>query len=131
MVDSTAFEGTGFGDLPFDFNCDYSLMYEFGITRRLENGLLLSGGYIYSENSAPDLNFTPLNPDSDLHLGSLGISKRSGSFGWSAGYHFAYNGGRNVRGNQTSSLLGEIADGRYETLNHAVNFSITKSFWPN
>lgn len=128
VLNSTAFEGTGLGDIPFSFNYDSSLMYEFGITKRLQNGLLLSGGYIFSENSAPDLDFTPLNPDSDLHLGSIGVSRRGQSYGWSIGYHFAYNGGRDIRGNRTGSIIGEVSDGHYETLNHAVNFSIRKSF---
>lgn len=128
VVDTTAFVGTGLGDIPLSFNYDSSLMYEFGVTRQLSNSLLLSGGYIYSENSAPDQNFTPLNPDSDLHLGSIGISHRGQTLGWSLGYHFAYNSGRQVRGNQSGSLLGETADGSYETLNHAINFAIRKSF---
>lgn len=128
VLNSPVFEGTGLGDVPFNFNYDSSLMYEFGVTKLLANGMLLSGGYIYSENSAPDINFTPLNPDSNLHLGSIGIAKRGGGFGWAVGYHFAYNSGREVSGNQTGSLIGEVADGRYETLNHAINFSIRKSF---
>lgn len=128
VLDSPVFEGTGFGDVPFNFNYDSSLMYEFGVTKRFSSGLLLSGGYIYSENSAPDLNFTPLNPDSNLHLGSIGIAKRGEGLGWALGYHFAYNSGREVSGNQTGSFIGEVADGRYETLNHAINFSIRKSF---
>lgn len=128
VVDSTAFVGTALGDLPFNFNYSSSLMYEFGATRSFASGLEISGGYIFSENSAPDQNFTPYNPDSDLHLGSIGLSKPIGSVIWSFGYHFAYNGGRTVSGNQQNSLLGEVADGEYDTLNHAFNISFRKAF---
>lgn len=128
VVDTTAFEGTLLGDIPFNFNYVSSLMYEFGVTKQLGNGFALSGGYIYSENSAPDLNFTPYNPDSNLHLGSIGISNQTESGVWSVGYHFAYNSGRDVVNNQSGSLLGETADGHYETLNHAINLSFRKSF---
>jgi len=128
VLDATAFEGTLLGDIPFLFNYSASLMYEFGVTKHLGNGLDISAGYIFSENSAPDQNFTPYNPDSDLHLGSFGVSKQTDSGIWSVGYHFGYNGGRDVVNNQAGSLLGEVADGHYETLNHAINISFQKSF---
>ena len=128
VFDVTEFKGTLLGDIPFVFNYETSLMYEFGITKQLGDGLAMSGGYILSENSAPDQNFTPYNPDSNLHLGSIGFTKETGSGIWSVGYHFAYNGGRDVVNNQSGSLLGETADGHYETLNHAINLSFRKSF---
>ncbi len=127
-VDGTEFEGTALGDLPFAFNYQDTMMYEFGITRVLGNDLLLSFGYIFSENSVPDQNFSPLNPDSDLQLGSIGISRRAGSIDWAVAYHFAYNGGRTVKNNQSGSLIGETADGRYTTFNQAINLSINFSF---
>lgn len=127
-VESTVFEGTSLGDLPLAFNYKDSTMYEFGVSRVLSNGLIISGGYIFSENSAPDENFTPLNPDSNLQLFSVGLSNRQNDIGWALGYHLAYNGGRTVSGNQSSSPILETADGRYETFNQAVNISLTYSF---
>ena len=103
-------------------------MYEFGLTRILANRLIFSAGYIYSENSAPDRDFKPLNPDSNLHLGSLGISSRENRLGWAVAYHFAYNGGRDVSGNRSNSLLGQTGDGHYETFNQAINVSLRYSF---
>ena len=127
-VNETTFVGTALGDLVLPLNYSSSFMYEFGLTKTLGNQLLLSAGYIFSENSAPDQNFTPFNPDADFHLGSIGIASREGGIGWSVGYHFAYNGGRDVSGNQAQSLLGETADGEFRTFNHALNFAFKLSF---
>jgi len=70
---------------------------------------------------------TPLNADSDLHIGSIGVGHRGEEWSWAVAYHFAYNGGRTVTGN-TPSLAGESADGTYETLNQAVNVSCQYKF---
>ncbi len=87
----------------------------------------LSAGYVYSENSVPDMTLTPLNPDANLHVGSVGFGRRGEEWSWALGYHFAYNGGRTVTGN-TPSAGFETSDGTYETFNNAVNFSISRSF---
>jgi long-subunit fatty acid transport protein len=98
-------------------------MYNFGLTRQLGKGWHVSAGYIYSENSSPDKNFNPIVPDSDLHLGSVGFGHRGQRWNWAAGYHFAYNSGRTVK----DSVPG-LADGKYTTLNHAFNLSVTLKF---
>jgi len=127
-VNVTTLEGTPFGDVPFPFNYESGFMYQIGVTHKFESGHFISAGYIYSDNSVPDLSFSPLNPDSNLHLWSIGFGKRGDRHSWAIGYHAAYNGGRKVTGNASSSLTGETADGEYETLNHAVNFSYRISF---
>ena len=115
--------GTAFGNVPLELNYRSSLMYEFGVTRKLENGYFVSTGYIYSENSSPDQNFSPLIPDSNLHLGSFGFGHRGQRWDWAAGYHFAYSAGREVRSNPVS-----VADGTYRTFNHAFDLSVTFKF---
>ena len=127
-VNDSLFRGTFGGDQVFRFRYESGFMYNFGVTRQLGDGYYLSAGYIYSENSVPNESFTPLNPDSNLHLGSLGFGHRGERFSWALGYHFAYNGGRDVSGNVSSSLTGETSDGHYETFNHAVNVSVRYSF---
>lgn len=127
-VNDSTFRGTFGGDQVFPFRYESSFMYGFGATRQLARGYHVSFGYIFSENSVPDRHFSPLNPDSDLHLGSIGFGHRGERFGWSLGYHFAYNSGRRVSGSVSPSLLGETADGVYKTLNHALNLSCHYSF---
>jgi long-chain fatty acid transport protein len=123
QVNDSVFIGTFGGNQTFPFRYESSFMYNFGVTRQLGGGWFASAGYIYSENSVPDLTFTPLNADSDLHLGSLGFGHRGERFGWALGYHFAYNGGRTVTGN-----LNPTVNGEYETFNHAVNASVRFRF---
>ncbi len=122
-LNEVVFKGTAFGDIPFLFNYKSSFMYNFGLTRQLGKGWHASVGYIYSENSSPDKNFNPIVPDSDLHLGSVGFGHRGQRWNWAAGYHFAYNAGRTVK----DSIPG-LADGKYTTLNHAFNLSVTLKF---
>jgi len=126
-VNTSTFEGTPFGDVPLPFNYESGFIYRLGATRQLGNGYWVSAGYSFSENSVPDQTLTPLNADSDLHIGSIGVGHRGEEWSWAVAYHFAYNGGRTVTGN-TPSLAGESADGTYETLNQAVNVSCQYKF---
>ena len=123
VVNTIFFRGTPLGDIPFVFNYESSFMYEFGATRQLANGYFISFGYIYSENSIPDRDFNPIVPDSDLHLGSIGFGHHGQRWDWALGYHFAYNGGREISNNTNPSV-----DGTYKTFNNAVNISATFKF---
>jgi long-chain fatty acid transport protein len=122
-VNEIVFRGTPLGNLPFVLNYTSSFMYEFGITRQLGNGYFASAGYIYSENSSPDRDFNPIVPDADLHLGSVAFGHHGIRWDWAIGYHFAYNGGREVTGDLTT-----VANGTYRTFNNAVNISATFKF---
>lgn len=122
-VNDIIFKGTAFGDVALPLNYKSSFMYEFGITRQLGKGWFASVGYFYSENSSPDQNFNPIIPDTDLHLGSVGVGHRGSRWDWAAAYHFGYNGGRTV----TGSLPGP-ADGTYEVFNQAFNLALTYKF---
>ncbi len=121
-VNTSTFVGTPFGDVDLPFEYESGFMYELGVTRQLGKGYWVSVGYIYSENSVPNETLSPTNPDSDLHLGSIGFGHRGDEWGWALAYHFAYNGGRTVTGN-TPSPAGETANGRFETFNQAINAS--------
>jgi long-chain fatty acid transport protein len=127
-LDDIVLTGVPGGDQAVALNYRSSWMYEFGVTRNLGRGYYLSGGYFFSESSSPDRNFTPLVPDTDLHLGSLGLSYRGERWSWAAAYHFGYNSGRTVSGSESGSLVGESADGTYEVLNHAFNLSAAVRF---
>lgn len=126
-VNTPIMAGTPLGNVPFPLEYESSWMYEFGVTRYLDDGYWVSAGYIYSENSVPDTTLNPLNPDSDLHLGSIGFGKRGDIWSWALGYHFAYNGGRTISGNAPNTA-GESTNGKFDTLNHAVNFTVRRSF---
>jgi long-chain fatty acid transport protein len=123
-VKQIVFKGTAFGTQTLLLNYRSSLMYEFGITRKLPHGFFASVGYFYSENSSPDKNFTPLIPDSNLHLGSFGLGRKGKHLDWAAAYQFGYNPGRVVSNDQTAPL----ANGTYKVFNQAINASVTLKF---
>lgn len=122
-LDEITFQDTPVGNIPVVLNYRSSFMYEFGITKRIGQRYFASVGYIFSENSSPDRHFTPLVPDADLHLGSIGFSRRGTKWDFAVGYHFAYNGGRDVENN-----VNPLVDGHYKTFNNAVNVSATLKF---
>lgn len=109
-------------DQPLTLDMRSSFIYDFGITRQLGHGFYVSVGYIYSENSCPDANFTPLIPDANLSLGSVGIGHHGKRWDWSIGYQFAY-GDRTVQNDSNAA-----ADGTYHTFNNAFNIATTFKF---
>jgi len=112
------------GNPTFPFNYRSSFMYEFGVTRKFDSGYFASVGYFFSENSSPDRDFNPIIPDSDLHLGSVGVGHKGKNWDWAAAYHFGYNPGREVKNDQSFPN----ANGTYHILNHAFNISLTFKF---
>lgn len=127
-VNEIPIKNTPFGNQSIVLNYRSSFMYEFGVTRQLGRGYFASVGYFFSENSSPDQNFTPLIPDADLHLGSIGFGHKGKRWDWAAAYHFGYNPGRTVEGSQINPISGQVADGEYHILNHAFNISTTFKF---
>ena len=117
------FKNTAFGDQSLVLDYRSSFIYDFGVTRQLGKGYFASVGYIYSENSSPDAHFSPLVPDADLHLGSVGFGHHGRQWDWAIAYHFAYNGGRTVQNDANAP-----ANGTYKTFNNAVNLAFTFKF---
>jgi long-chain fatty acid transport protein len=111
------------GPKALPFNWRSSFMYEWGATRYFKRGLHASAGYIYSENSVPDTDFTPLVPDSDRHILSLGIGRERGRLRWEAAYQFAYGPPRTV-----ASTTNPSVNGRYRFLSHALAITVGYSF---
>jgi long-chain fatty acid transport protein len=130
-VNQIPIQNTPLGDTALVLNYRSSFMYEFGATRQLGKGYFLSLGYFYSQNSSPDKNFTPIIPDTDLHLGSIGVGHHGKRWNWAVAYHFGYNPGRTVSGSTPSPLPlpnGQTADGTYRVFNNAINVSATIKF---
>jgi len=123
-INTLTFQHSPFG-VPVSLTLDYrdSFIYDFGVTRQLGKGYYASVGYIYSEESNPNANYNPVDPDANLHLGNFGFGHRGEHLDWAIAYQFAYNGGRTVTGDSNAS-----ADGTYKTFNNAVNASVTVKF---
>lgn len=108
--------------LPVKLDWSSSFMYEFGVTRYLEHGLHVSGGYIYSENSIPDTSYNPIFPDSEHHFFSAGVGQRIASWSWDLGYQFAWGPTRTV--NLPATAPNGSASGQYSFQSHAVAASV-------
>jgi len=108
-------------NLAFDWHPSW--MFDFGATRYLGNGWRFSGGYMYSMNTVPDYTFSPLVPDSDRHIFSLGVGKNYNHFSWDAAYQLGWGPTRTV-----SDASHPLADGSYEFLSHAITINFGYHF---
>lgn len=125
VLKQISFQNTPFGGpYPITLNYRDSFIYDFGVTRQLGKGYYASVGYIYSENSSPSANFNPLVPDAALNLGNFGFGHHGKYIDWAIAYQFAYNGGRNILGDDPNPGT----QGTYKTFNNAVNASMTFKF---
>jgi long-chain fatty acid transport protein len=105
------------GDAAIPFNYQSSFIYCLGITKEFSRGLHASCGYIYSESSISDSNFSPGNPDGDRHIFSAGIGQKTSRFSWDIAYQYSYAPERTISN-------GSIIDGTYDFSTHAVTFAL-------
>jgi long-chain fatty acid transport protein len=112
-------------------NWQPSWIYEFGVTRYFDNGWHVSAGYVYSENSVPDANYTPLAADLDRHFFSVGTGFKGKTFNFDVAYQFGYGPTRTVTGSEPSTaghIAGQTADGNYGFSSHAVMLTVGMHF---
>jgi long-chain fatty acid transport protein len=114
-------KGTAFGDAPFPLNWESSFMANVGVSRYFENGYWIAAGYFYSPNSTSEHDFTPIVPDTDLHVGSLGFGHRGEHWSWAVS-------GQIIAGPPRTINNGTPADGTYQFFNQAVNVSLSYRF---
>ncbi len=110
------------------FNWKSSAFYEFGVTRLLPRGFSVSAGYIYSENSVPEKDFSPLIPDSNRHIFSAGVGYKSDAWSVNLAYQYAHGPERTISQSVSSSLIGESANGKYEFNSHAISLDVGIAF---
>jgi long-chain fatty acid transport protein len=108
---------------PIILDWNSSWYYEFGVTRYLNKGWMVSAGYIFNENSMPDAHYTPLVTDLDRHFFSLGVGYQGQHFSFDFAYQLGYGPTRTVSGS-APSLAGQTADGQYDFLSNAVLLSM-------
>jgi long-chain fatty acid transport protein len=108
-------------DTKLAFNYKSSFMYQLGITKAFANGWRASAGYVYSENSVPNENFSPLVPDSNRHVVSAGVGRRYDQWDWFLTYQYGYSPSRDIEQNNS-------VDGSYRLQFHAVTFSVGYRF---
>jgi long-chain fatty acid transport protein len=112
------------GDVALPLQWESSWAIEAGVTRYFDNGLHLSAGYVFIENSTPTKTYDPLIPDQDLHVFSAGMGGEIHRFNWDLTYQFSYGPGRNVSG----SVYGPSVAGDYTFVAHGISVSVGYRF---
>lgn len=108
-------------DAPLNFKYQSSFIYEVGITKKFAGGWRASVGYLFSENSVPEQEFSPLVPDSDRHVFSGGVGCRYEHWDWFLSYQYAVSPHRDI--DQPT-----VAAGVYHAQSHAVSLSVGYKF---
>ena len=102
-----------------------SFMYEFGVTRYFDNGYYLSAGYFYSQASTSSLYFTPMVPDTDLHIGSLGGGYKGQTWTWALALQIIGGGWRDVKVDQS---VNQSVNGSYKLFTPTLSFTVGYHF---
>jgi long-chain fatty acid transport protein len=129
-LNSVTFNGTRnlFGqDLVLPFFWESSFLYELGVTRSFANGMFVSGGYFFSQNSTSERYFNPAVPDTDLHVGSLGFGYKGKHWRWALSGQIITGPAREID-SSLPSAAGQSANGKYQWFNQAVNISVAYNF---
>lgn len=108
------------GDVSIPFNWRSSFIYEFGVTKKFGDWKV-SAGYAFSENSVPAESFTPLVPDTDRHILSVGFGRSWEHIDAFLAYQRTWSGKRTIS-------EGTLADGTYKFEANAVTFSLAYRF---
>ena len=112
---------------PLVLDAHDSWSFAWGVTRYFGDGWRASGGYAFSESLIPEQHFNPLFPDTDRHVWSAGIGQSKGRWSWDGAYQFTLGAARTVNGSAVTAA-GQSADGRYESMNHALTATVGVKF---
>ena len=102
-----------------------SFMYEFGVTRYFDNNYYLSAGYFYSQASTPTQFFTPMVPDSNLHIGSLGGGYKGQTWSWALALQLIGGGWRNIT---VDPSVNQSVNGQYKLFTPTLSFTVGYHF---
>jgi long-chain fatty acid transport protein len=122
-LDSITFNNTPLGNITKTFKWKSTYMFEVGATRRLDDGYYVSCGYFYSPNSTTQQYYSPLVPDTNLHVGSLGLGRKGEHWSWALAAQIITGPANVVTGN-----VDPTVDGSWSWLNWSVDASIGYHF---
>ena len=108
---------------PLVLNWESSFFYEFGATRYLKNGYYVSAGYFFSEQTTTEATFTPIVPDTDLHIGSLGVGRKGERWDWAIAAQLIAGPSRTIDNHVNSTV-----NGRYQLWTPTLSFSLGYHF---
>jgi long-chain fatty acid transport protein len=102
-----------------------TFMYEVGVTYYFDNRYFLSAGYFFSPASTSTEYFTPMLPDTDLHIGSLGGGYKGKHWDWAASFQLIAGGWRSVT---VDPSLNPAINGQYRLLTPTLSFTVGYHF---
>lgn len=109
-------------DAALNFKYQSSFIYEFGVTKTFAGGWRASVGYLFSENSVPERQFSPLVPDSYRNVLSGGVGRRYEHWDWFLSYQYAFGPHREIDQDRVPTA------GTYHAQSHAVSVSLGYRF---
>lgn len=92
-------------------------------TYKLSKSWQVRGGYLYSENSQEETNYTPSVCVNDRHVFGVGVGWRGASRSVDLSYAYVYNPIRTI-----GSAAQPLFDGNYKHTWHVLSLSITQRF---
>ena len=114
-------------DTPLPFNWESNFMYGIGMTYAPNRTWAFNAGYIFIENSQPDLNFNPAIADADRHWLSAGVSYTAEDWTVDVAYQYAFSD-RTVRDRTAAADGGNLVAGDYRSRFHGLMLSFNRSF---
>ena len=111
---------------PFAYNYTDSFFYEFGAQYELNEHWTVRAGYIFSENSVPDSTYSPVEPDADRHVLSVGLGYSIKWLQVDVAYQYSFTDNRTVAGSPGGSLFG--SDGNWTSDGHLIILTSTLKF---
>ena len=114
-------------DSPIPFNWESNFMYGLGVTYAPNDTWSFNAGYIYIENSQPDLNFNPAVADADRHWLSAGVNYSADDWEVGLAYQYAF-GDRTVRDRTAAPDANDLVAGDYKSRFQGLMLSVNKSF---
>ena len=114
-------------DNPIPFNWESNFMYGAGLTYAPNERWAFSAGYIFIENSQPDLNFNPAVADGDRHWLSAGVSYKATAWTVDLAYQYAFSD-RTVTDPTAAFDAGDLVAGDYSSRFHGLMLSFNRSF---
>lgn len=98
--------------------------YRLGLQYDIDAHWALRGGYAYGQNAIPSNTFTPLVPDSNYHLFSIGGGYKRDNWSADLAYQYAYRETRHIEGGANAPFV----NGTWENDVHALMVSFTYQF---
>ncbi|MCH2063538.1 MAG: outer membrane protein transport protein [Roseibacillus sp.] len=114
-------------DSPIPFNWESNFMYGIGVTYAPNETWAFNAGYIFIENSQPDLTFNPAVADADRHWLSAGVSYKAENWAIDLAYQYAFSD-RTVEDRTAGFDAGDLVAGDYQSRFHGLMLSFNRSF---